>query len=832
MGHLGESLPVRRLADTIESRLRAQQTLVLSAETGSGKTTQVPQILLERGLVDGGIVVLQPRRLAARSVARRVAQEMGVELGGLVGFQTRFERAVGPSTRIRFVTDGLFVRQLQADPTLRGVGCVVLDEFHERGLHTDMAAGFVRRLQRMQRPDLRLVVMSATLEHARLGEAFGVEPLTSEGRVFPVQKRLLGDGRQGESIEDRAAAALALALDEGLDGDVLVFMPGKAEIDRTMEAMSALARRRGEPMLVLPLHGQLTPEEQDRALVPAPRGQRKVVVATNVAETSLTIDGIGIVIDGGLVRMHRFDPRRNFNALRLEETSRASAEQRAGRAGRTRAGTCLRLWGERSHARRPAFDVPEVRRVELAGPLLHLASMGEADPASFPWLDPPDPAMVARSMEVLRTIGAVDGAGAITPLGREVLRVPAHPRIGRAMVEAARRGCARRVATWCSMAEGRDVLARDGVDPVQVLHAGDRPGDVVLRERLLGDPRGDGRGLLDPDAAREARRVASHLLESVGSGDQSGVDDADCAQSMLAGFPDLVAWRPDAQKATAHLAGRRKVAIDRRSALRGAGPFLALDVREGGGTEVQESTLSMTIGLDEAWVREALPQRFTRTVEERWEPGSMAVEEVEEERFDEVVLGRTVRPPRDTGRASEVIASLVLAGELVPERLDDDARQWIERVRSVREWCPEHELPAYDEAELRLVWSDWAHGATRWSQLRERPVLEHLKDLLTHEDRRFVERMAPTTVKLTRGFGMKIEYEAGKPPRGRAKIQDFYDTTAHPSVAGGRVPVLLEILGPNFRPLQVTADLPGFWTRLYPEIVPALKRRYPRHEWR
>lgn len=832
MGHPGESLPVRRLADEIESRLRAFPTLVLSAETGSGKTTQVPQILLERSLVRGEVVVLQPRRLAARSVARRVAQEMGVELGGLVGFQTRFEHAAGPATRIRFVTDGLFVRQLQSNPSLRGVGCVVLDEFHERGLHTDMAAGFVRRLQAGVRPDLRLVVMSATLDRARLGEAFGVEPLSSEGRVHPVSIRFLGDGRQGESVPDRAAAALGAALDEGLVGDALVFMPGKGEIDRTIEAITQLARRRGEALSVLPLHGQLTPEEQDRALTPAPRGQRKVVVATNVAETSLTIEGIGIVIDSGLVRMHRFDPRRNFNALRLEETSRASAEQRAGRAGRTMAGTCLRLWSERSQARRPAFDVPEVRRVELAGPLLHLASMGERDIERFPWLDPPEPAMVVRSMEVLRTVGALDSEGSITTLGRSILRVPAHPRIGRAMVEAAGRGCARRVATWCSMVEGRDVLARDGVDPVRVLHAHDRSGDVVLRERLLEDPRGDGRGLLDPDAAREARRVARQLLESVATGDQSGTDDAACAQSMLAGFPDQVAWRPDAQKATAYLSGRRKVAIDRQSALRGAGPFLALDVREGGGTEVQESTLSMTIGLDEAWVRESLPHRFVRTIEERWEPGSLAVEDVEEERFDEAVLSRTVRPARDLGRASELIAAMVLSGELVPERYDDDARQWIERVRCVREWFPERSLPAYDEADLRLAWSDWAHGATRWSQVRDRPVLERLKDLLTHDDCRFVERMAPGAIKLSRGFGMKIEYETGKPPRGRAKIQDFYDTTAHPSVAGGRVPVLLEILGPNHRPLQVTSDLAGFWTRLYPEIVPALKRRYPRHEWR
>jgi ATP-dependent helicase HrpB len=831
-GHWGEGLPVRRLADTIEARLRVNPTLVLSAETGSGKTTQVPQILFERSLVGGEIVVLQPRRLAARSVARRVAQEMGVELGGLVGFQTRFERASGPSTRIRFVTDGLFVRQLQSDPSLRGVGCVVLDEFHERGLHTDMAAGFVRRLQSGARPDLKLVVMSATLDRERLGQAFGVEPLTSEGRVFPVAVRHLGDGRQGEPITDRAVAALGLAIEEGLQGDVLVFMPGKAEIDRTIEAVAQFARRRGEPIVALPLHGQLTPDEQDRALAPAPRGQRKVVVATNVAETSLTIEGIGIVIDSGLVRMHRFDPRRNFNALRLEDTSRASAEQRAGRAGRTMPGTCLRLWSERSQARRAAFDVPEVRRVELAGPLLHLASMGERDVDRFPWLDPPDTAMVTRSMEVLRTIDALDAEGAITPMGRAILRVPAHPRIGRAMVEAARRGCARRVATWCSMVEGRDVLARDGIDPVRVLHAHDRPGDVVVRERLLEDPRGDGRGLLDPDASREARRVAQQLLDAVASGDQSSADDADCASSMIAGFPDLVAWRPDAQKPIASLAGRRKVVIDRQSALRGAGPFLALDVREGGGTEIQESTLSMTIALDEAWVREALPHRFVRTVEERWESASLAVEEVEEERFDEAVLSRTVRPPRDLGRASEVIASMVLSGELVPERLDDDARQWIERVRCVREWFPDRAIPAYDEADLRLAWSDWAHGATRWSQVRDRPVLERLKDLLTHDDCRFVERMAPASIKLSRGFGMKIEYEAGKPPRGRAKIQDFYDTTAHPSVAAGRIPVLLEILGPNYRPLQVTSDLPGFWTRLYPEIVPALKRRYPRHEWR
>ncbi len=831
--HLGAHLPVRRLSDDIVASVRAGGATVLSAETGSGKTTQVPQILWERSAVDGEIVVLQPRRLATRAVARRVAIEMGVTLGEEVGYQTRFEKAMSPRTRVRFVTDGLFVRQLQADPMLKRVGCVVVDEFHERGLQMDLAAGFVRRLQRGGRPDLRLIVMSATLDVERIAKAFDANVLTSEGRVFPVEKRWLGDGRQGDRIEERAADALFAVLDEGVEGDALIFMPGKQEIERTIDEVERIARRRNGRLLTLPLHGSLTPDEQDAALAPAPAGVRKVVVATNVAETSLTIEGIGLVIDSGLVRMHRYDPRRNLNALRLEETSRASADQRAGRAGRTRPGVCLRLWSATSQARRALHDVPEVRRVELAGPLLQLAAMGEPDAAAFPWIDPPDSEMVTRSVHLLRTLGALDESGHITPVGFKVARVPAHPRVGRAMVDAAERGVARRASLWCALVEGRDVLARAEVDPVRVLRSDDRSCDVVVRERMMEAGQPAARGALDQDAAREVRRVAQQLFESIGAvGDQSSESDEACAHAMMAGFPDLVAWRPDAQKWTALLAGRRKVTLDRRSALRGAGPFLALDVRESGAGDQKEASLSMTIALDESWVRRAWPSRFVRTVEERWDASSQAIEEIEEERFDEVVLGRTVRPPRDLMRASEVLADLVVRGDLVPERFDDDARQWIERTRCVAHWFPDRGLPVYDDADLRLAWSAWAHGATRWSAVRDRPVLHELKDIVTHEDRAFIERMAPATIRLARGFGMKLAYDVGKPPRGKAKIQDFYDTTTHPTVAAGRVSVQLELLGPNFRPLQVTMDLPGFWTRLYPEIVPALKRRYPRHEWR
>ena len=840
-------LPVLRAADAVVAAMRAG-AMVLTAATGSGKTTQVPQIMLRSGMVEGEIVVLEPRRLAARMTARRVAQELGCELGQEVGFQTRFERSVGPRTRIRFVTEGVFLRQAQRDPSLAGIGCVLLDEFHERSVLADLALGAVRAA-RSSRPSLRVAAMSATMDAARAAAYLGAPVVTAEGRAFPVSVRY-EPGAAGAPAWDRAAAAVRALLDEGHEGDALVFMPGAYEIDRTVDAVHAALR--GLPGAarfdVVPLHGSMPPDRQDAAVAPAAAGRRKVIVATNVAETSITIPGVRMVVDSGLARVFRVDPRRGLNALRTEPISRASADQRAGRAGRVAPGACVRLWSEQDHARRPAAEEPEVRRIDLAEPMLMVLAMGFGPFESFPWLDAPEPDAVARAREALSFLGAVDAAGAITPLGRRLARVPAHPRLGRVMVEAARLGCAARAARWCAVASERDVV-QSGSAPqlVRLTPDGEPPGDVSVREELLRRVESGGfrtarhEGVeASVGACREVSAVARDLARAVRDAGEDAAAPADdglraVSLAMLAGFGDHVAWRIDAQRPHCAMPGRRKVSLAPDSVQRGAGFVLALEVREGGRGDQVHQSLAMVSPLEASWVEEAMPARFATRTETRFSDELGAAAEFEERLFDGFVFDRVVRPLRGReakAAAHEELAARVASGELRPKSWDESVDQWVERVRCVADWFPERALIRYDADDLAVLAAEIAQGCARASDLDARPVLDIMRGALDWDQVQFVERMAPAHLALPSGRRMPVEYAVGKPPRGRSKIQDFYDFAGHPTVGGGRQRLVLELLGPNFRPVQVTDDLPGFWERLYPEVKKELKRRYPRHEWR
>ena len=837
-----DSLPINAFAQEIIQRISRDRTLVLVAETGSGKTTQVPQILLKSGIAgEGRIVVLQPRRLAARAVARRVAFEMGVREGGLVGYRTRYERVESAETKILFMTDGLFVRLAQGTQDLKGISVVVLDEFHERGLSTDLAAGMVRRLQSQRRPDLRVAIMSATLDAARLGEVFGVEPLSVPGRMHPVDIRFLGDVRANEDVIDRAVNAIVDAAGN-LQGDGLVFMPGRNEIQRTIEALRS--RLPSGAFDVMALHGGQSPEEQDRALNPSDR--RKIVVATNVAETSLTIPGIRFVVDSGLARVHRFDPLRDLNALKLEPISQASARQRAGRAGRTAPGVCLRLWSEATQNRRAEFDAPEVHRIDLSEALLGLSVVGENDPLKFPWIDSPDSSALDRALRVLVGCGAMDTQGRLTLNGRAMAQIPAHPRLARALLEGARRGCAQRAGLWAAFLSERDPFDRENSESMRRhLETDDRPSDVIARERIFLAWHGGkaNRMSIDSDAAREVARAADHLssaalraagdLTQVSRGAQAGnSSDEAIAESFMLGFPDRIAWRLDRHRPHAAMAQRRKVSIDKRSLHEGAGPLLAFEVRQSGGGDTTETTLSMTVALERAWLESTLPHRFANRVEERWEASSQSVEEIEEQLFDDTVIERTVRPSRSLAVASEIIAVRMMEDGLRPDEWEEQIVPWIARTRWVAEIFPQRELLTYSDDDLRILFAEIAAGASRWSQVRGRSCLAIVLSALSYEDQTFVQQMAPADIRLPSGYKMKLIYENGQPPRGSAKIQDFYGLDQTPSVAGGRIAVRLEILGPNRRPLQTTADLAGFWRVLYPEIRNELRRRYPRHEWR
>ena len=837
-----DSLPINAFAQEIIQRISRDRTLVLVAETGSGKTTQVPQILLKSGIAgEGRIVVLQPRRLAARAVARRVAFEMGVREGGLVGYRTRYERVESAETKILFMTDGLFVRLAQGTQDLKGISVVVLDEFHERGLSTDLAAGMVRRLQSRRRPDLRVAIMSATLDAARLGEVFGVEPLSVPGRMHPVDIRFLGDVRANEDVIDRAVNAIVDAAGN-LQGDGLVFMPGRNEIQRTIEALRS--RLPSGAFDVMALHGGQSPEEQDRALNPSDR--RKIVVATNVAETSLTIPGIRFVVDSGLARVHRFDPLRDLNALKLEPISQASARQRAGRAGRTAPGVCLRLWSEATQNRRAEFDAPEVHRIDLSEALLGLTVVGENDPLKFPWIDSPDSSALDRALRVLVGCGAMDTQGRLTLNGRAMAQIPAHPRLARALLEGARRGCAQRAGLWAAFLSERDPFDRENSESMRRhLETDDRPSDVIARERIFLAWHGGkaNRMSIDSDAAREVARAADHLssaalraagdLTQVSRGAQAGnSSDEAIAESFMLGFPDRIAWRLDRHRPHAAMAQRRKVSIDKRSLHEGAGPLLAFEVRQSGGGDTTETTLSMTVALERAWLESTLPHRFANRVEERWEASSQSVEEIEEQLFDDTVIERTVRPSRSLAVASEIIAVRMMEDGLRPDEWEEQIVPWIARTRWVASTFPQRDLLTYSDDDLRILFAEIAAGASRWSQVRGRSCLATVLSALSYEDQTFVQQMAPADIRLPSGYKMKLIYENGQPPRGSAKIQDFYGLDQTPSVAGGRIAVRLEILGPNRRPLQTTADLAGFWRVLYPEIRNELRRRYPRHEWR
>jgi len=838
-------LPVNAIADDIAAHLREQHRLVLTAPTGSGKTTQVPQIIHQAGVTDRHLVVLQPRRLATRMVANRVAHEMNTSVGGLVGYQTRHDSQVNRDTRIRFMTEGLFLRLMQSDPQLRDVGCVVLDEFHERNLDADVALALLRRLQADARPDLRVVVMSATLDADAVAAYLDCDALHAEGRAFPVDVSYLPKIPTAP-VWDLAADALRAFVDSGRDGDALVFMPRVFEINRTIRAMQAVVARAGESIDVLPLHGSLPPAEQDRAVAPARDGRRKVIVATNVAETSITIDGVTCVIDSGQVQMHRYDPQRALNLLRVESCSRASADQRAGRAGRTSPGVCMRLWTEKDHAHREAQTPPEVRRVELAEAVLLLKTMGVADVRGFAWMDPPDDADVDHAVELLTRLGAIDADAphALTPLGDRMTRFPAHPRIARMLLDAADAGCLGRATTWAALIAERDIATRSGASKLRrFLDPDEPPSDLAVRERALREARQSnfdrhaceslglhGVTCREVDrAAKQFERLARNMKLPLAD---SNADTPALLRCVLAAYPDHVAVKLDAHRPHCEMPGRRRVVLDRDSVVKDAGPVLALDIREVERRGGRETVLGLASAITLDDLLEVHTDRVTQRSRAVWNDELQAVEQADETLYDGVVIDSVHRPDADPAVAAEMLVERITAGELRLERWDDHVEQWLARVRCVATWFPERELVTYTDVDLQLIVHELVDGATRWSQVRNRPVLDALRNALSWDDQQFVERNAPTRLNLPSGYGMPITYEADAPPRGAAKIQQLYGLDETPRIAGGRVALTLEILAPNYRPVQVTTDLASFWANTYPDVKKELKRRYSKHEWR
>jgi ATP-dependent helicase HrpB len=865
-------LPIWEIHGQILEALHARNRLILSAPTGSGKTTQVPRMLLDAGLLGAGqVVILQPRRLAARLLAARVAQELGLPLGREVGYQIRFENVTSRETKIRFVTEGVLLRQMIDDPALRGVSVLIFDEFHERHLYGDITLARAVELQERERPDLRLAVMSATLD-ADLLAPF-LQPcavLTSEGRTFPVDIRYAAEPGYLDKrpVWEQAAEAFGAYVRGGGPGDVLVFMPGGFEIAQTIEAIRQSDESRG--FILLPLHGELPPNQQDAAV--ARYGQRKVVVSTNVAETSLTIDGVRLVIDSGLARIPRFDPHRGINTLLVERISQSSADQRAGRAGRTAPGVCMRLWSREEHGHRPVQELPEIRRLDLAEMVLMLKAAGVADLRRFRWLEPPDERRLAGAEQLLADLGAlkpppsalpsggnqggvavqsVDSqppTSTITPLGRRMLAFPLHPRYARMLIAAHENGCVYQAALAAALTQGRDLLLRNV----------DRDAKS-LRDDLLGEKASSDFWILMRawtyaaknqfrlDACRRlgihaqtARQVGPLLDHFLHIAEKQGFDvtpreikDEALQQCVLIAFSDRVARRLDQGTLRCEMVHDRRGVLARESVVHHSPLFVAAEVREIEGRDKEVNTiLSLATAIEADWLRELFPEDLRSELKVSFDSTAKRVMAAELSRFRGLALSARRLDPPPADAAARLLADEVGAGRLTLKDWDHSVDQWILRLNLLSQWCPELELPPVTDDARRHLIEQICHGAFGYKDIKDRDVKPIVKSWLSAAQQALLDKHAPERLQLANGRTPKVSYEPSVSPHIALRIQELYDVTQTPRIALGRVPVLVHILTPGMKPVQVTQDLANFWREHYPRLKSELQRRYPKHEWR
>jgi ATP-dependent helicase HrpB len=816
------ALPIDPILPQLLAALHDSAAVVLQAPPGAGKTTRVPPAILDDSLIIGRrVLLLEPRRIAARAAARRMSAERGTPPGDLFGWHVRFERNATRNTRVLAVTPGILLRLLQDDPYLESTGVIIFDEFHERGLECDLALGLVRLIQMNVRPDLKLVVMSATLETRSIARYLGDCPvITSEGSVFPVDVRY-----EPKRDDDRWAIATAKAVARVLDetpGDVLAFLPGVGEI---RAAADELANRTGDDILVLPLYGELSAEEQDRALLP--QTKRKVVLATNVAETSVTVEGVTAVVDSGLARQMVYDPSVGLDRLELVNISRASADQRAGRAGRTQPGICVRLWSEVSHRSRPADTEPEIRRVDLAGAVVQLLTMGERV-ETFPWLDPPNEYVARQSLELLNRLGAIAN-DKLTDLGRSLARLPVHPRLARMLLEGARFGQARRVALAAALLSERDPFPRgpathttssDLLDRMEALEgdastlepANRGAARFILRacdelERLMGEP-----------GALATGGGVTPVANAPGSPEVIG-------RALLAAFSDRLCRRREPGSPRGVMVGGRGVRLAPSSGVTQAELFLAIDVDAG----QAETVVRLASGVERSWLP---PDRLHESIDVAFDDKDGRVVAWKRIRFDDLVIEEKAANAPD----EEQVTAVLIEGALrhldhVLPPAHSPAGLFRTRVRCLREWMPELGLPEFNESDLREVLAWLAPGCRSLADLRRRDWEGALRNKLTHAQIQAVEREAPERIQVPSGSRIAVTYEEGRPPVLAVRIQELFGLADTPRIAGGRVKVLMHLLAPNYRPQQVTDDLASFWTNTYSVVRKELRARYPKHAW-
>ncbi|HEX7554188.1 MAG TPA: ATP-dependent helicase HrpB [Geothrix sp.] len=826
---LRQPLPIDPLLPQITTSLRAQPNLVLQADPGAGKTTRVPPALLEAGLLgDGECWILEPRRLAARLAATRVADELGEPLGQRAGYAVRFEQKVSKATRLRFVTEGLLLRRLQGDPQLRGITAVVLDEFHERHLHTDLGITLLRRLQQSARPDLKLLVMSATLDPGPVATYLDAPVLKSEGRAFPVETVFLAKP-DDRPIEHQVSAALDRLYGEGLGDHTLVFLPGAAEIRACLRGCEAMATRWG--LSLRPLHGELSPDAQAFAL--ALSDTPKVILSTNVAESSVTLNGIGAVVDSGLGREASHSPWSGLSGLRTVRISQARCVQRTGRAGRTGPGRCLRLYTEADFQARPAFDTPELQRSDLAEPLLALHGMGIAEPGALAWFEAPPEAAMSAAETLLTRLGAL-ADGALSSVGRRMAALPLHPRLARLAVAGEAFGIPQLALRAAALLETGNLSARQGLAtrqdqgraPVTTGHGADS--DLLLRLDQFEEAESAGFGAgacraagLDAAAIQRARRALQSLARLLPAPMEPADAETRLLQALLRAYPDRVGQL--SANGTCAFAGGSGAKLDPASRVRRPGLILALEaeaLKQGTGSQ---TLIRLASRCEADWLLEAFPERLEDVDEVTFNPAAGRVERRTEIHFD----GLTIDASRGPADPSDPRVALLLAEALRDRPLDEVPARFLARLAFLRRHRPELGLP---EDLLGPLLAGACAGRTTLREVQDVDWSAALRQGFPAETLRLLDAWAPETIQLPKGRPTKVHYE-DDPPWIASRLQDFWGLKKSPAVAGGAVPLVLHLLAPNMRALQVTTDLAGFWQRVYKELRPGLSRRYPKHHW-
>ena len=810
--------PITPLLPDIRASLASQPRLVLEAPPGAGKTTQVPLALRDEAWLGGKkIVMLEPRRIAARAAAQFMSQQLGEAVGQSVGYRIRFESKISAATRIEVVTEGILTRLIQDDPELSGIGAILFDEFHERHMAGDLGAALALDIQTNLRPDLRILVMSATLDGERIAQWLDAPRISSPGRSFPVRIDY-PPARTQESVEHHLARVTRQALDEST-GDVLAFLPGRREIARVQSMLAQTLQR--DDVETVALHGELSLAEQQLALAPAEAGTRRIVLATNVAESSITLPGIRVVIDTGLAREPRFDPNSGFTRLETVTISQASADQRAGRAGRVAEGTAYRLWPQ-SRRLDPARTA-EITQAELSGLALELAAWGSVE---LPWLDPPPSGALAQARELLTRLGAIDAQQRITPLGRRMLELGATPRLGAAALRAPETLHAL-IADLLALMEARSPLRGEQ----------SRSDDFRIRVAALHAWR-DRRSATGHNSGADAGALAA--IEQASKGWRRRLDVRSAASGvphshavgdlLLHAFPDRIARQDENNPLRYTLANGRGARLHEQTALMGEPWLVVLDLRY----ETRDSLILAAAPFDPRVLENDYPEQFQRIRNVRWNEERAAVEAFEERRFAAIVLERRSVPVQAEDAVPALLSAIRNRGlDALP--WSESARRLRLRMQSLGEWMPDLGLPDVSDARLLDTLESWLapylQGKRKLDALSPDDLSQALATRFDYEQRKQLDAHVPDSLTVPSGQVRRLEYSPGEPPVLAVKLQELFGLADTPRVAGGRVPVTLHLLSPAGRPIQVTQDLKGFWERTYPEVKKELKGRYPKHPW-